>query len=324
MRATLLVLLLARSALSQHARWDARRAQEGRLVCADAGSDLTFHRANLFNSSIWWWWPEGEAEGKKGESFNAIQGWFDTMERSVMLQLHTIFSQHSGATDNRAFVDVGSHQGWFSMISGAYGIPAIAFDMQPMCVQLFGCASLLNGFSGHEVHHGYATSAGVAAANVSVSIPGSMCVGGTSPYGPGGGERVGAEVPVYPIDIEAVIRSRSHRVLLMKIDTEGYECILLGAVMPVISHVDHIIVEVSPSRWAEHGVSFEQGVALFRELYMTHAMVARYLTENANDNYTPSDPAYDLPTYEAFSTHLATYAQAGWLFRNYVFGRRPL
>ena len=77
--------------------------------------------------------------------------------------------------------------GWFSMVAGAYGIKAIAIDMQKLCVDLFRCSASLNRYNRHEIYHAYATDSKRAALNKKIVMPSKLCVGGTSPGAPGSG-----------------------------------------------------------------------------------------------------------------------------------------
>jgi hypothetical protein len=77
--------------------------------------------------------------------------------------------------------------GWFSMVAGAYGIKAIAIDMQKLCVDLFRCSASLNRYNRHEIYHAYATDSKRAALNKKIVMPSKLCVGGTSPGATGSG-----------------------------------------------------------------------------------------------------------------------------------------
>ena len=73
------------------------------------------------------------------------------------------------------------------MVAGIYGIKAIAFDMQKLCVDLFRCSASLNRFYRHEIRHAYVTNAQRAALGQKIVMPSKLCVGGTSPGSPGTG-----------------------------------------------------------------------------------------------------------------------------------------
>ena len=88
-------------------------------VC-DVHFPLSFINA-VHLSGKHFWWAEGGVRGIGGESWHAIQTWFNTIEYGSMKVLGHVFDQTTGSNntqiDNRVVLDIGSHQGLFNYSS---------------------------------------------------------------------------------------------------------------------------------------------------------------------------------------------------------------
>jgi len=245
---------------------------------------LTFRKAHILGGDKKFWWVDGRSDKDfgKGESYEDVQKWFDTVERSSMTALDRVFSALE-SPDKYTFLDIGSHQGWFSQVAGAYGLRAIGFDMQRMCVELYKCSSAINGFWNHKIVNAYVTNSTIADKKSLLQVSNKMCTGGTSVSNTGSDS---IEI-IRPLDIGAYLVSQSPPldIPMIKIDTEGYETIILGGIISVpveyFSRIANFIIEVTPGRWEEFGVSQDEGFRVFQELF-EKGFQARILYDNHN------------------------------------------
>ena len=291
------------------------------LHCDIAGIDqLVFKKAHADSATFWW--PDGYAPGKYGETYEGIQKWFDTLEKPGVKVAQHVFTRAASSGEEKMFMDVGSHQGWYSMIAGYQGLDVAAFDMQPYCVQLFQCAALTNGYKQLSIRNVYVTDAETAATNRLIDMPDGMCHGGSSPSGPGFGIPHASTVGVPPLDLTSFLNHGVLKIALMKIDTEGYEPIVLEAIhasdAQAAARVESIMVEVSPGSWAAHNITKDKALEAFAPLFSARfKFVAVYLPEGlSNPAQFEVRTAQVLHDYDSFVHHLFNTTL---IFRNYWF-----
>jgi len=189
--------------------------------------------------------------------------------------------------------------------------------MQEMCVRLFKCAAALNGFWEHEIHNVYVTDSQTAASGKTVGINSGMCVGGTSPAGPGNANNLPV-LQVPPFDLHKYILTKGIQTAIMKIDTEGYEPIILRSLLPLFSSIDNLFIEVTPGRWTDYGLDWSSGMSVFKEMFGPLQRKCLFLPEG-DFNFHISDPKFQIPSFEAFETHLRDIADKRSSFKNYWF-----
>lgn len=221
-------------------------------------------------------------------------------------------------------LDIGSHQGWFSLVAGAYGLRAIAFDMQKYCVDLFRCSASLNGYWYHRIYNAYVTNTERAKNGSSpIRVCEDSCSGGTSPHNRGPKKR---QISVNPLDITTFLSARVLNIALVKIDVEGYEPIVLDGLMALpkvaLARIANLIVEITPGRWREYGLSFDQGFAPFASLFR-ESFRAMHLPELREGNFSLRVPGATggirFDNASALSRHVATIRELE--FKNYWFFR---
>ena len=67
-------------------------------------------------------------------------------------------------------------------------------------------------------------------------------------------------------DAELGSKAHSARIAVAKVDTEGYEPLVLEALRPVWLRIDNVVTEVQPLAWASHSISAEAALTTFRDL----------------------------------------------------------
>ncbi|KXS17262.1 hypothetical protein M427DRAFT_266009 [Gonapodya prolifera JEL478] len=160
------------------------------------------------------------------------------------------------------------------MLAGRAGYPSLAFDLQRRCARLFHCAAYWNNYKRHEIRLGYVTDAETAASGKLIEADSESCVGGRSPrqFPSFTGERI----MVPPIDLTEFILKRGVQVAALKIDTEGYEPIILRSLVPLLAlrAIPDLIVEFTPYAWSSLGVSVEDFLmGTVRDMYEEWGMV---------------------------------------------------
>ena len=194
------------------------------------------------------------------------------------------------ATRSSWIVDIGANMGVYSLVGASIApdFKTFAVDMQPDCARLTRCHLALNGLIDRaEVHNRYVTGSASAAP---VEVPKDECNSMASPTAVGGRRpdgRLRAKsnallqgrvnrstlLPVPPLLLGALLRERlptGGRVAVVKIDTEGYEPVILDALRPVWPLIDDLVVELQPHAWRLHGLDVEAAIATLRELVEAH------------------------------------------------------
>jgi FkbM family methyltransferase len=155
-------------------------------------------------------------------------------------------------------LDVGANTGIYGMLAASLGFRTYLFDLQPAC-QVWQRAAIRANRLGHLAHvMPYALGRSGNSSSLRVS-PLTPCVGNLRPSTAEASFRKQTtavdpgsffDVPIRPLD-EVY---EGERVLLAKIDTEGFEAEVLGGMQRLLAErrVQHIVVECSPTIWVEH------------------------------------------------------------------------
>ncbi|KAJ3323296.1 hypothetical protein HDU93_002960, partial [Gonapodya sp. JEL0774] len=282
---------------------------EDSVQCDNDGSDAVILRHKWTGGE--WIWPEGQ------ESSSAVKEWFDVVEGAGTTLVDRIL-RHRKLNDTHHFIDVGSHQGIFSLLAGRAGYRSLAFDMQRRCACLFECAATWNGYKGHEIRLGYVTDGETAASGKKVEADAGSCVGGRAPRPfP---EFVGEKIMVPPTSLTDFIAKRDIRVAMLKIDTEGYEPVILRSLESLLEKraIPDILVELTPANWNLHGSTIEETLSdVFKSMYEQWGMTASLLQVVPAETKHPLDlESFVTPllTFESFAEQVLATAQAGlWI-----------
>lgn len=203
------------------------------------------------------------------------------------LSVHAFTSIVASSTRNSSVLDVGSNVGAYTVIAALLGAHVIAVDMQPMCVWMTACNLRANKVHA-DVKLGYVAPSHVSH---SIRVPDDECsvmasptaVAGRYPHGLmqkksriiyGIDNRTSflsqtmQMLHVPPIDIGAYI-SKKHAtsvISVAKIDTEGFEMVVLESLRPVWHMLMNVILELQPRSWHYSNVTLAQGVRTLYEI----------------------------------------------------------
>ena len=161
------------------------------------------------------------------------------------------------APGRNLFLDVGSNSGFYGLMAVAAGCPTVFFDLQPGCNKVVTGALLANGWA----EQGLVVAAGLSqtSGTVKVSSTGTCDVdSGRFPLNvqeAGTADQGDVTVPTEPL---ATFISPDTHILLMKVDTEGFEQRVLAGCLPYFERrlIKHAIVEVTPGHkfWEKRGI----------------------------------------------------------------------
>ena len=189
-------------------------------------------------------------DGKRGESF---------VKRVATLAC-------SVCAESDVALDVGANEGFYAMLAAAHGCSVYAFELQEGCAQPFEVArshnaNVLNStvFAPHRVRFITRPLSTDTSALTQMSAPG-VC-----------GHMARLPIANKSTHARAVRTSRARTAIgravvrallagyrsiaLVKVDVEGAELKVLDALFPVLSSIQHLIVEVTPSIWHKSGVT---------------------------------------------------------------------
>lgn len=166
-------------------------------------------------------------------------------------------------------LDVGSNSGFYGLMAIAAGCPTVFFDLQPGCNKVVTGALLANGWAerGTVLAAGLSETSGTVKASSagtcdmeSGRFPLNVQEAGTAHEGD-------VTVPTEPL--AAFIGPDTH-VLLMKVDTEGFEQRVLAGSMPFFERrlIKHAIVEITPGHkaWETRGIDAADVAATFERI----------------------------------------------------------
>jgi FkbM family methyltransferase len=166
-------------------------------------------------------------------------------------------------------LDVGSNSGMYGLMAIAAGCPTVFFDLQPACNKVVTAALLANGWTdrGLVVAGGLSETSGIVKASSagtcdveSGRFPLNVQEAGTADQGD-------VSVPTEPL---AIFIGHDTHILLMKVDTEGFEQRVLAGCLPFFERrlIKHAIVEVTPGHkaWETRGIDALDVAATFEHI----------------------------------------------------------
>ena len=198
-------------------------------------------------------------------------------ELSVVAAMHRVLDTECAQGGNpgrqpglgNLFLDVGSNSGFYGLMALAAGCPAVFFDLQPGCNKVVTGALLANGWAdkGLVVAGGLSEASGTVMASsngtcdsASGRFPINVLEAGTADQGD-------ARVPTEPL---ANFIGPDTHILMMKVDTEGFEQRVLAGCMPYFERrlITHAIVEVTAGYkfWESRGIDALDVAATFERI----------------------------------------------------------
>ena len=192
-------------------------------------------------------------------------------ELSVVAAMRRVLEPACGQADpgRNLVLDVGSNSGMYGLMAIAAGCPTIFFDLQPACNKVVTGALLANGWTdrGLVVAGGLSEVSGTVKASStgtcdveSGRFPLNVQEAGTADEGD-------VTVPTEPL---ATYIGPDTHILLMKVDTEGFEQRVLAGCLPFFERrlIKHAIVEVTPGHkaWETRGIDAVDVAATFEAI----------------------------------------------------------
>ena len=177
---------------------------------------------------------------------------------------------------DKLIVDVGANSGYYSLVSAALGCQVVAFEPQPGCHKRLNAAIQINFF--HEAMRYVPRPVGFQQGTIL----------GVNPYGCSGDFQLRPKSAAKPLREGHFTRlttvqhaltdfERFRRILLIKIDTEGAECMALRSLRPHVDRIDNLVVETTPWRWsALSNMSRAEVADVYASLLHRHRFVLAY------------------------------------------------
>ncbi len=241
-------------------------------------------------------------------------------------------------------IDVGANEGYFGLMSAAWGCDVEMYEPQPRCVSLIREAVMRNGFDRKRAR---VVPRPVSADPFNLTVTNApFCIGGfpfhkstrrtdtsASQEAPSLGSglgahfREGATRTVSSVSLGAKFggrqgEARQQRIALVKIDVEGKELSVLRDLQPLMfaGLVDDIVVEVTPGWWA-HDANAWQSTWQSIE-HMGYVGRAHFDTDSTLRGHEHTDLRRMIEVIRARGKHRAR-AQANVWLRRRPDGRRP-
>ncbi len=167
-------------------------------------------------------------------------GWEPHITEEITSTLKTYSDKHSIPLSDLTFVDIGANVGWFTMNMAAFGANVIAFEPMQDNIDLIQKSleepdNVMNGVSGRVKFypHGLGTKDEVCTIyshNINVGDGIVKCVNGDD------GEKnlkipndysIRGRIPVHRLDDVVDAKKEGLNIVVIKMDTEGYECNVL-------------------------------------------------------------------------------------------------
>ena len=217
-------------------------------------------------------------------------------------------SMCSTTTERRPLVvDVGANEGYYGLMSAAWGCDVEMYEPQPRCASLIREAVRHNGFDSRRAR---VIPQPVSASAFNLTVTNApFCLGGfpfhkstrrstKSQEGPSADSGLGVHfgkvgthtVPSISLSSKFGRRAHQQRIALVKIDVEGKELSILRDLQPLMSAglVNDVIVEVTPGWWAHDTDAWEiTWLAMERMGFVAHAHfdTDRTLTGHAHKDF---------------------------------------
>ena len=192
-------------------------------------------------------------------------------ELSVVAAMRRVLEPACGQADpgRNLVLDVDSNSGMYGLMAIAAGCPTVFFDLQPACNKVVTGALLANGWT----NRGLVVAGGLSEASgtVKASSTGTCDVeSGRFPLNvqeAGTADEGDVTVPTEPL---ATYIGPDTHILLMKVDTEGFEQRVLAGSLSFFERrlIKHAIVEVTPGHkaWETRGIDAVDVAATFEAI----------------------------------------------------------
>jgi FkbM family methyltransferase len=173
-------------------------------------------------------------------------GFFAPVETSIF---HHVLKEGCRNLDKNGraplVVDVGGNIGYFTAYAAACGCRVISFEPIPKIIRFLNLTVALNGFQNRVEIHQAAVSNRIGKSAASLNCYDT----GLSGVNPGG------DIDIVMEKLDDVVHED---VLLLKIDTEGYEDVVLRGAQELLSHyrVDNIVCETKKTNDVQYKVDF--------------------------------------------------------------------
>jgi FkbM family methyltransferase len=157
-------------------------------------------------------------------------------------------------------LDVGANEGFYGLLSSAYGCRTISFEPQPTCVTWLSWAAAANQFKHPlKVIQKIVSKDG----NAKFKVPRKGCSGMTQ-YLPG----MDGTVEIGSIPLDDVVEENGSEVLVVHMDVEGAEIHVLESAVTSIQQkkIKNVIFEMNYARWPAYGVTNDHALATMEQL----------------------------------------------------------
>ena len=179
--------------------------------------------------------------------------------------------------------------GAYSLIGASIAptLNMVSVDLQPRCVAATRCHLALNHLKA-DVLNRYVSNNATAGP---IDVPDYTCDSMASPTAVGGRRPNGnlralsnalmqgrfnrsRLQSVLPLALGTYMHSRlqpNDRIVVTKIDTEGFEPRVLESLRPVWHAMDDVVMELQPHAWRHHNISVDTAIATLRDFMTTNA-----------------------------------------------------
>lgn len=228
--------------------------------------------------------------------------------------------------------------GMYSLVGAqiAPSFATIAVDMQPRCVQVTRCHLALNGLLSRTTVFNKFVSGNSSAQPI--MVPSRVCDSMASPTAVGGRRPDGRLRSnsnailagrfnrslmslVQPITLGPLVLRRlssGERIAVVKIDTEGFEPLVLESLRPLWPLVDAFVLELQPHAWRLHGIDVETAIGMLHELVDANGFRVVTLPHPRWKEMSPNVPATeDMVDSCKLPRRSAPVEKLGWLPHSY-------
>ena len=202
------------------------------------------------------------------------------------------------APNDTVVLDIGANVGGYTLLAGALGKDVLAVEMQPGCQKWHRChAWQLDQLRGRRNKVRFLTRFVAASARFAppVRVPTTGCEAMASPNAVAGRWPHGLRTKetrkldkatatqlrnttrlVRPLHIADYVNNQfAHtRSLVAKVDTEGYEILVLKSMRNLWPRLRALVIELQPSAWRFANVSIVQGLEILMALMAQESMLA--------------------------------------------------